>query len=167
MLPKRRESSWNLMMGFIFWIRTHRHTEECIPKQGCLGWYRVHVVHEDSHLVGTRWVARYVENLAPVGTGSLLVQVHNGPLFHKLLQAHSRSPTFPGVGASAAPCPVGVRRTQKAPTAAARTRRSTFRSLTGGQTGVEEISQTGLCRGILLHKCGKGDRRGRGGKIKM
>lgn len=123
------------------------------------------MVHEDPYLEGTRWVARYVENLAPVGTGSLLVQVHNGPLFHKLLRAHSRSPTFPGVGASAAPCLAGVRRTQKAPIATARTRRSTSRSLTGRQTGVEEINQRGLWRGILLHKCVKGEWRERG-KIK-
>lgn len=123
------------------------------------------VVHEDPYLEGTRWVARYVENLAPVGTGSLLVQVHNGPLFHKLLQAHSRSPTFPGVGASAAPCLAGVRQTQKAPIAAARRRRSTSRSLNGRQTGLEETKQRGLWRGILLHKCVKGDRRERG-KIK-
>lgn len=123
---------------------------------------RVHVVRKDPYLEGTRWVARCVENLAPVGTGSRLVRVHNGPLFHKLLQAHSRSPTFPGVGASAAPCLAGVRRTQRAPIAAARRRRSTSRSLPGGQTGVEEISQRGLWRGILLHECVKGDKRGRG-----
>lgn len=120
------------------------------------------MVREDPYLEGRRWVARCVENLAPVGTGSLLVQVHNGPLFHKLLQAHSRSPTFPGVGASAAPCLAGVRRTQKAPTAAARRRRSTSRSLTGRPTGVEEINQRRLWRGILLHECVKGNRRERG-----
>lgn len=123
------------------------------------------MVRKDPYLEETRWVARYVENLAPVGTGSLLVQVHNGPLFHKLLQAHSRSPTFPEVGASAAPCPAGVRRTQKPPRAAARTRRSASRSLTGRQTGIEEINQRGLRRGILVHKRVRGDRREKG-KIK-
>lgn len=95
---------------------------------------------DDAYLEGTRWVARYVESLAPVGTGSLLVQVHNGPLSHKLPQAHSRSPTFPGVGVSASPYLAGVRRTPRAATAAARTRRSTSRSLTGRRTGFEEIS---------------------------
>lgn len=99
---------------------------------------------DGAYLEGTRWVARYVENLAPIGTGSLLAQVHNGLLFHKLPQAHSRSPTFPGAGVSAAPYLVGVRRIQKAPTAASRTRRSTSRSLTGRQTEVEEITQRGF-----------------------
>lgn len=113
----------------------------------------------DTYLEGTRWVARCGENLAPVGTGSLLARVHNGPLFHKLLQAHSRSPTFPGVGVSAAPYLAGVRQTQKAATAAARRRRSTSRL-------DDELGSKRSTRmpwgGILLHYCVKGDRKERG-----
>lgn len=114
---------------------------------------------EDAYLEGMRWVARCVENLAPVGTGCLLARVHNGPLFHKLLQAHSRSPTFPGVGVSAAPYLAGVRRTQKAATAAARRRRSTSRL----EDDLGSKRSTRRRRGgILLHYCVKGERRERG-----
>lgn len=112
----------------------------------------------DTYLEGTRWVARCGENLAPVGTGSLLARVHNGPLFHKLLQAHSRSPTFPGVEVSAAPYLVGVRRTQKAATAAARRRRSTSRL--DDELGSKRSTRR-LWGGMLLPYCAKGDRRER------
>lgn len=125
------------------------------------------MVHEDPYLEGTRWVARYVETLAPVGTGSLLVQVHNGPLFHKLLQAHSRSPTFPGVGASAAPCLAGVRQTQKAPTAAARRRRSTSRSPTGRQTGLEDTKQRRTVAWKTIAQMCKRETGGKGAKLNV
>lgn len=90
--------------------------------------------------MGKRWVARHTEKLAPCGTGSLSVQVRNGPLSRKLPQAHNRNPTFPGVGVSAAPSLAGVRRTPEAPTAAGGSRSSTSRSSetpTGRQTGVK------------------------------
>lgn len=100
------------------------------PGSGSLGW--------KGYLAGKRWAVPRRGTPAPGGTGCRWVPVRSGPPSRKLPRAHNRNPTFPGAAASAAPSPAGVPRTQRAPRAAGRARRSTSRRTvqTRAETGV-------------------------------